>query len=491
MMRALAIVIRWIATLGVVISLNAYGQGWGTAEPIENDPANATGADIAVAANGNAVAVWVQADGPRTNIWARNYTTGSGLGTLQLIETITSGDAEYPRVAIAPNGIAHAIWLQHDGITPSLRASRFVPGSGWSAPKYLQFVLTDTGPPQIVVDPDGSAWAVWAELDHIGGTDVTNIYAAHSFNDLWSQPRLLENGPGNASLPKVVIDPFMNPFDTGYALVVWTQDDGAHSSVYSSHFQSLYGTWDPPVLVDQTDSDAFDVEMADGPSGFPVAVWRQRDAAGTMSVWAATANPWGTWSTPQQISDWLSFDISSAKVAGDPAGNATAVWADESMVLPPVGVTSNIWASRYTASSNSWGAAELLVSSIATAVAPAVTMDAGGNAILVWTQEAGLFPPFSIYAKRYAQGFGWGATELIESDDAGSAFNPLVAADSSGNAIAVWLQSDGVRFNVLQNRFSAVTSSTTSRTTTTTTSTTTTTIGAIDPEGGPAGRGIP
>src|SRR5262249_31866088 len=310
MMRALAIVIRWLTTLGVLVSLNAYGQGWGTSEPIENDPGDAKSADVAVAANGNAAAVWVQADGPRTNIWARNYTTGSGLGTLQLIETITSGDAEYPRVAIAPNGIAHAVWLQHDGITPSLRASRFVPGSGWSAPKYLQVVLTDTGPPQLVVDPDGSAWAVWAELDHIGGTDVTNIYAAHSFNDLWSQPRLVETGPGNASMPKVVIDPFMNPFDAGYALVVWTQYDGAHSSVYSSHFQSLYGTWDPPVLVEQTDSEAFGVEMADAPSGIPVAVWRQQDVpAGTMSVWAATANALGTWSTPQQISDWVSFNI--------------------------------------------------------------------------------------------------------------------------------------------------------------------------------------
>ena len=416
---------------------------------------------------------------------------GFRLGHAPADRTIASGDAQYPRVAIAPNGIAHAIWLQHDGTTPSIRASRFVPGSGWSAPKYLQFVLTDTGPPQIAVDPDGSAWAVWAQLDI--ASNSTSIYAAPSFNDVWSEPRLLEDGPGNASLPKVGIDPFMNPFDTGYALAVWTQDDGRHSSVYSSHFQSLYGTWDPPVLVEHTDSEAFDVEIADGQSVIPVAVWRQQDAAGTMSVWAATANVFGTWSTPRQISDWFSLDISSAKVAGDPAGNATAVWADESLVTPG-GVTGNIWASRYTASSNSWGAAELLVSNVATVVAPAVTMDAGGNAILVWMQDTGLFPPFSIYAKRYAQGFGWGATELIESDDTGSAFNPEVGSDSNGNAIAVWLQHDGVRFNVLQNRFSAVASSTTSSTTTTTTSTTTTSSpgnGAIDPEGGPAGRGIP
>src|SRR5262245_41584915 len=122
MKSTLSTVFRWLATLCVLMALNAYAQGWSTPEAIENDPGNATGADIAVAPNGNAVALWVQADGPRTNVWARNYTTSSGLGTLQLIETIAGGDAQYPRVGIAANGIAYAIWLQHDGTIPSLRA---------------------------------------------------------------------------------------------------------------------------------------------------------------------------------------------------------------------------------------------------------------------------------------------------------------------------------------------------------------------------------
>ncbi len=476
MTRALAIVIRWIATLGVLVSLNAYGQGWGTSEPIENDPGNATGADIAVAANGNAVAVWVQTDGPRTNIWARNYTTGSGLGTLQLIETIASGDAQYPRVAIAPNGIAHAIWLQHDGTTPRIRASRFVPGSGWSAPKYLQSVLTDTQAPRIAVDPEGSAWAVWAQQDI--ESNSYSIYAAHSFNDVWGAPILLEHRPGDASLPKVVIDPLnIN------ALAVWTQYDGQHFGVYSTRFQSLFGTWDPPVLVSQPEGvEAFDVEIAADQSGIPIAVWRQQyglGLGGLLSVWAAHYfDNFGSWSTPLQISDGLSLSITSAKVAVDPAGNATAVWAE----------SGHIRANRYTLDSNYWGGAQLVESNVGEAVAPAITMDPSGNAIAVWVQNTGSGTNWSIYANRYAQGSGpgsgWGAAaQLLESDDAGSAFNPAVGADANGNAIAVWLQSDGVRFNVQQDRFSAVATSTTT--------TSSPGNGAIDPEGGPAGRGIP
>jgi hypothetical protein len=111
---------------------------------------------------------------------------------------------------------------------------------------------------------------------------------------------LLENRPGNASLPKVVID----PFDIRNALAVWDQYDGQHISVYSSRFQSWFGTWDPPVLVEQTDAEAFDVEIAVDQSGIPIAVWRQQDGVpGLMSVWAARYG--GSWSTPLQISDGL------------------------------------------------------------------------------------------------------------------------------------------------------------------------------------------
>ena len=49
----------------------------------------------------------------------------------------------------------------------------------------------------------------------------------------------------------------------------------------------------------------------------------------------------------------------------------------------------------------------------------------------------------------------WRVPQLIESDDAGNAQYPQVAFDSSGNAIAVWQQYDGTRFNIWANRYTA------------------------------------
>ncbi len=51
-----------------------------------------------------------------------------------------------------------------------------------------------------------------------------------------------------------------------------------------------------------------------------------------------------------------------------------------------------------------------------------------------------------------ASGPGWGLATLIESSN-GNAEVPLVAADGAGNAIAVWRQTDGQRYNVYANRY--------------------------------------
>ena len=76
-------------------------RGWGTAELIEIDNAgSAYHPTVAFDATGNALAVWQQHDGIRSNIWNNRYTAGSGWGTPELIETNDAGDAQYAQIAI-------------------------------------------------------------------------------------------------------------------------------------------------------------------------------------------------------------------------------------------------------------------------------------------------------------------------------------------------------------------------------------------------------
>ena len=58
----------------------------------------------------------------------------------------------------------------------------------------------------------------------------------------------------------------------------------------------------------------------------------------------------------------------------------------------------------------------------------------------------------NIWANRYVVENGWGAAELIETNNAGDANSPQIAIDANGNAIAFWEQSDGSNYNIWFNR---------------------------------------
>jgi hypothetical protein len=129
----------------------------------------------------------------------------------------------------------------------------------------------------------------------------------------------------------------------------------------------------------------------------------------------------------------------------DNNGNAFAMW----QLYGPTGF--NIWAARYT-SSTEWDTATLIETENAgDAISPHIATDGSGNAVAVWTQSNGTW--YNIWANRFTPSGGWGTATLIEFNNAGNADTPQVAMDLSGNAIAVWQQSDGTRYNIWANRY--------------------------------------
>ena len=64
------------ATSSVAVSTN--DGTWGTAAPIENDNESNENPDIAMAINGDAIAVWIHRNGPPSNVWANRYVASTG-----------------------------------------------------------------------------------------------------------------------------------------------------------------------------------------------------------------------------------------------------------------------------------------------------------------------------------------------------------------------------------------------------------------------------
>jgi len=425
------------ATLGepVTWSFRVRDGQWRDAVLIEiNNSGSASNPQVAMDANGNAVAVWQQQDGMRNNIWANRFTPTTGWGIAQLIE-LDTGSAFTPQVALDANGGAIAAWGQFDGMRNNIWANRFTPTTGWGSPELIELDnLGSAARPQVAVDANGNAVAVWQQNDNFG----TNIWANRFTPSAgWGGAQLIElDDVGAAFGPQVALDA------NGRAVVVWEQFDGMRNNIRANRF-TPGGGWGSAELINDAGSATAPQVAADA-SGNAVAVWAQSDGT-RNNIWTNRFTPSMGWGTADLIELDDAGPANSPQVAVDAKGNAVAVWAQSD------GTRNNIWTNRFTPSTG-WGTAELIdLDDAGPANDPQLAVDANGNAIAVWRQSDGTRR--NIWAGRFTPSEGWGIAGLIELDDVGPANSPQLAVDAKGNAVAVWVQSDGTRNNVWANRF--------------------------------------
>ncbi len=205
------------------------------------------------------------------------------------------------------------------------------------------------------------------------------------------------------------------------------------------------GTWGDGWVIETNNTwSAYYPQVALDPSGNAVAVWQQSDGT-RHNIWANRYIVGSGWGTARLIETDNEGSAWYPQAAVDASGNAVVVWRQLD------GSRYNIWANRYDVGSG-WGTAQLIETEDAgSAYDPQVALDGSGNAVAVWRQWDGTSN--NIWANRYVVGSGWGTAQLIETDNAGYAYYPQVAVDASGNAVAVWVQYDGTQESIWANHF--------------------------------------
>jgi hypothetical protein len=135
-------------------------------------------------------------------------------------------------------------------------------------------------------------------------------------------------------------------------------------------------------------------------------------------------------------------------IAQDARGNRIAVWEEFD------GQRFNIWAKRSIAGLGWGGSRQLSAQHGGNAYNPRIAFDTQGNAMAVWEQQLG--GHYKVWANRYVAGQGWGtahAIDSIPSTTPSDAYAPQVALNAVGEAVAVWQQTDGQHAHVHTSRF--------------------------------------
>lgn len=382
-----------------------------------------------------------------TYSWAFTVLDGAW-GTTELINS-EFGRIRNLQVAMDDAGNAIAVWAQSDGTRFSIWANRLSAATGaWESAELIETSAGSASKPYIVMDTSGNAIVAWEQWDGVRQNIAANYY--NSATKQWGMATVIgTNDAFDAFAPHIALDA------SGNAIVMWgdvwmTLPDGiTHSSIWINNYNSATGKWDTAELfetyseyVTSSPTISFDAK------GNAIAVWSVSNSTNTSSnMWAirylANTDSWGT---PKLIEN-NSGSAYGYQMVMDDAGNTLVVWEQYD------GTTTNLWTKRYSGQLGKWETAELLETKAADAFIARIAMDAAGNAIVVWSQYFN--SDSHIWAKRYvAKTNTWKTEEIVDTSDSGAS-NARIVVDIAGNAIILWTEHDGTYFSVWASRYEA------------------------------------
>ena len=166
----------------------------------------------------------------------------------------------------------------------------------------------------------------------------------------------------------------------------------------------------------------------------------------TQQIFAIRFDPvTGQWTAPQAIEHAVADDtVSDQTMVVDPSGNVTAAWVQRDHLA------TGIFAARYDALSDAWGAAAPVADSPLTGSFPPLSMgaDDAGAVTMAWTRDNDIGCPTEIQAAQLDPGASqWTAPQRLDNnttDPVGPRY-PGVAVDAAGHATVAWMWNSGMQ----------------------------------------------
>lgn len=321
-------------------------------------------------------------------------------------------------------------------------------GFGWGIPSLLELQddFTRVDGAQITTGANGDAMVTW-------GSGIPDDLMARRFSSagIWEPALRVDRHPSGETVP-VTVD------GNGNANIVWYK-----FNVSAGYYDVDASTWLGTVEVQPATIDggvlglistATDFKLAGNEAGDAMAVWKEEshpNGSAVDNVWYARYTPLGGWQAPGLVENNTVANAGGQDVAMDEAGNAIVVWLEQDVTV------FHLYANRYDAVANSWSGPQLIEDLAGSAESPRIAINASGDAVVVWTQDG------TIWANRYDfdPGIGAGSWLILPEQvqqTVGNSLLPDVTIDAAGNAIAVWVLQD-INDDAYANRFDAGTGS--------------------------------
>ena len=232
---------------------------------------------IAVAGDGTATAVWHRQVGAAFRIQSATRPPDGAFGsplTLSEPGAAPVGNAFSPRIAVGPDRTATVVWRRFDGANEIVQASTRVPGGAFATPVDLSAAGQSGKLPDIAFAPDSSATAVWE------GPEIES--STRPAGGAFGPPVELTTGAANLSNPGIAIA------GDGTTTAIWDAWNGSNDIIQAST-RPPGGGFAGPVDLSRSQGDSSAPQIAIDPIGSATVVWQRDNGATDLIQSASTA----------------------------------------------------------------------------------------------------------------------------------------------------------------------------------------------------------
>jgi hypothetical protein len=454
---------------------------------------NASDSVVASDAAGNAIAVWIQPDGARNNVFARRFNAASGvLEGQKFIGIASGGGARDVRLKVHPNGDAVAVWTRSD--TEDLNAEDEVAASVydhttdvWTAKRLTSNSekpdIRDSNRPDVAFGADGSIVAVWRE--RFNEDDDRFCLMSATFNPAnrqWSGLQAVTPGVPTAFVDRIEHRVAVLPNKDVVVAAVSRITEDLSTVIELFRRNQATDTWGKGNIDDSGEltsvlsglpAGRMDMlDLAANEAGQVQIVWRHafdEIPGGRRAIATAFLNTGTkTWVVPGQV-DFTAPDADSfgdkfgvtgkdslqPKIAMDKTGKSTIVWRQAQASTGTGKQFHDIYATQFNVATGAFdGQPQLLESKPeVTNGEPGVSVDTAGNVFAIWAQETskvGNQSIYSLFASRLNLATkAWSDAALVEAEGGSSVAvgSASIAMAPDGTALALWTQDKRIMFN--------------------------------------------
>lgn len=412
----------------IQFSFRPAEDAYGEPAPVSTPGQLAFGPRIATDERNNALAVWVEDDADGTDrVRAAFRPAGFGIGFTPFGTPLSpdGSDASEPQVVFDERGNALVVWVRADpeGDGDSQVESSFRPRGGSFGPARLVSSAADgvaTFGVRLAIDE--SATAVWSEFEELS---LRAMAAFRPKGGSFAAPVRL------SATNKVGFEPDVAVDEHGDSVVTWTEADdlftgGGLTVMWASKPRTK--AFGAAARLSPSGVEASDGRVATDDHDNAIAVWVAGD--GQTVVQSAFRRDGKSFGSAQTISE---PGADEPKVVFDERRNALAVWT---RFVGDQGQIEAAFRPRY----GSFGTPEVVspgepdISHFGPEVA------VNESAAVVWTR-ADAVGALRVLSAFRPKGGTFGSMDALSDRDL-LAFEPRVAVDERGNALATWTESD-------------------------------------------------